>query len=131
MLRLRRYGDEIGDETFCAQGESNRLRRRRKCAQAASGCRSYAFRALALGISHQQLQKYETGANRISAGMLYELARFFAQPVDALYEGIEDPETEDTGLVRSRRKCHAIVERTYSREKLELMAKVIRSISTD
>lgn len=84
-----------------------------------------------LRISHQQLQKYETGANRISAGMLYELARSFAQPVDALYEGIEDPGTEDTGLVRSRRKCHAIVDRTYSREKLELMAKVIRSISTD
>jgi transcriptional regulator with XRE-family HTH domain len=27
-----------------------------------------------LGISYQQIQKYETGANRISAGRLYEIA---------------------------------------------------------
>jgi transcriptional regulator with XRE-family HTH domain len=27
-----------------------------------------------VGLTHQQLQKYETGANRISAGRLYELA---------------------------------------------------------
>lgn len=35
----------------------------------------------ALGISHQQLQKYETGANRISAGMLHGLAGFPVVPV--------------------------------------------------
>ncbi|WP_291070370.1 helix-turn-helix domain-containing protein [Hyphomonas sp.] len=87
--------------------------------------------AAALSISHQQLQKYETGANRISAGMLYELARFFAQPVDAFFEGSEDPEAEDADLIRARRKCHAIIERTSSRETLELMAKVIRSMSGD
>ncbi len=28
----------------------------------------------ALGISYQQIQKYETGANRVSAGRLYEIA---------------------------------------------------------
>jgi transcriptional regulator with XRE-family HTH domain len=28
-----------------------------------------------LGISYQQIQKYETGANRISASRIYELAR--------------------------------------------------------
>lgn len=30
--------------------------------------------ASALGISYQQIQKYETGANRVSAGRLYEIA---------------------------------------------------------
>ena len=30
--------------------------------------------ASALGISYQQVQKYETGANRVSAGRLYEIA---------------------------------------------------------
>jgi transcriptional regulator with XRE-family HTH domain len=34
-----------------------------------------------LGISHQQLQKYETGMNRISAGMLYEVAKRLGVPL--------------------------------------------------
>jgi len=34
-----------------------------------------------LGISHQQLQKYETGMNRISAGMLYEVAKRLDVPL--------------------------------------------------
>lgn len=85
----------------------------------------------ALGISHQQLQKYETGANRISAGMLYGLARFFALPIDALFDGSEDSDSEDAELVRVRRQCHSVIDRTSSQEKLEMMAKVIRSMSSD
>lgn len=87
--------------------------------------------AAALGISHQQLQKYETGANRVSAGVLYELARVFALPVDALFDGSEDLSGEDPELVRARRKCHSVIDRTSSPEKLEMMSKVIRSILSD
>ena len=43
----------------------------------------------ALGISYQQAQKYESGANRISAGRLFELAAFFQVPVRDLFEGCE------------------------------------------
>lgn len=70
--------------------------------------------AEALGISHQQLQKYETGANRISAGMLFELAGFFALPVDALFEGNEASEDDGSELCRARRRCHAIIDRVSS-----------------
>ena len=84
-----------------------------------------------LGISHQQLQKYETGANRISAGMLYQLARFFALPVDALFVGSDKSGDEDTKLVRARYKCHIIIDRMSSEEKLEMIARVIRSMSRD
>lgn len=87
--------------------------------------------AAALGISHQQLQKYETGANRVSAGMLYELARVFALPVDALFDGSEDLSGEDPELVRARRKCHSVIDRMSSPEKLEMMSKVIRSMAID
>ncbi|WP_291198184.1 helix-turn-helix transcriptional regulator [Hyphomonas sp.] len=87
--------------------------------------------AEALGISHQQLQKYETGANRISAGMLYELARFFVIPVDQLFEGSDAEISEDVELIRARRKCHAVVDRTDSKLKLEGMAKVLRAMSGD
>jgi transcriptional regulator with XRE-family HTH domain len=87
--------------------------------------------AEALSISHQQLQKYETGANRISAGMLYELARFFVVPYDQLFEGADTAQDEDADLIRARRKCHIVVDRADSGATLEAMAKVLRAMSGD
>jgi transcriptional regulator with XRE-family HTH domain len=40
-----------------------------------------------LDLSFQQLQKYEKGANRISAGRLWKIAQIFGVPIAALYEG--------------------------------------------
>ena len=45
--------------------------------------------AQALGISYQQVQKYETGGNRISAGKLYEFAKTMNVPIEAFFEGTE------------------------------------------
>ena len=42
-----------------------------------------------LGLTFQQLQKYEKGHNRISASRLYELAQIFDVPVSYFYEGIK------------------------------------------
>ncbi len=42
-----------------------------------------------LGLTFQQLQKYERAANRISASKLYELAQIFDVPVSYFYEGME------------------------------------------
>ena len=44
--------------------------------------------ATQLGITYQQLQKYETGANRISASMLYELGHALRTPVAQFYSGL-------------------------------------------
>lgn len=41
-----------------------------------------------LGISYQQLHKYETGANSISAGRLYELAMLLGTAPDAFFHGL-------------------------------------------
>jgi transcriptional regulator with XRE-family HTH domain len=38
-----------------------------------------------LGLSFQQLQKYEKGLNRVSAGRLQEVAKVFGIPVTALF----------------------------------------------
>lgn len=43
----------------------------------------------ALGVSYQQIQKYETAANRVSASRLYELARAFGVEIDYFFEGLE------------------------------------------
>lgn len=42
-----------------------------------------------LSISYQQVQKYETGANRISAGRLYEIAQTLATEVSYFFEGFD------------------------------------------
>lgn len=44
-----------------------------------------------LNVSFQQLQKYEKGSNRISAGRLAEIARALAVPVVDLFAGIDHP----------------------------------------
>ena len=45
--------------------------------------------AESLGISYQQVQKYETGANRISAGRLYQIARRLDSEIGYFFAGIE------------------------------------------
>lgn len=86
--------------------------------------------AASIGVSHQQLQKYETGANRISAGNLFLIAEQFNLPVDALFEGLEGRGGQvDDPVQRSRRKCHRLIEGTTSVERLEDMSKVLRVLS--
>jgi transcriptional regulator with XRE-family HTH domain len=41
-----------------------------------------------LGISFQQLQKYEGAVNRISAGALYQLALTLNVPVEYFFDGL-------------------------------------------
>jgi transcriptional regulator with XRE-family HTH domain len=45
--------------------------------------------ASALNISYQQVQKYETGANRVSAGRLYEIATCLEVDVGYFFEEME------------------------------------------
>jgi transcriptional regulator with XRE-family HTH domain len=41
-----------------------------------------------LGLSYQQVQKYEAGSNRISAGRLYEIAKHYDQEIDDVYRDL-------------------------------------------
>ncbi len=53
--------------------------------------------AEALGLTFQQVQKYERGANRVSASKLYEIARFLQAPISYFFEGLADPTVEGAG----------------------------------
>jgi DNA-binding XRE family transcriptional regulator len=46
--------------------------------------------ANALGVSFQQVQKYEEGINRISAGALYQLAITLEVPVQYFFDGLSE-----------------------------------------
>lgn len=50
--------------------------------------------AKVLNISHQQVQKYEEGKNRISPAKLYILALYFDIPVQEFYK-LTGPEVKD------------------------------------
>jgi transcriptional regulator with XRE-family HTH domain len=43
----------------------------------------------AIGITFQQIQKYENGTNRVSAGKLFQIARFLGVPVAVFFDGLE------------------------------------------
>lgn len=45
--------------------------------------------AARLGVTFQQVQKYENGKNRISAGRLYDLAKVLETRIMYFYEGLD------------------------------------------
>jgi transcriptional regulator with XRE-family HTH domain len=49
-----------------------------------------------LGLTFQQVQKYERGANRVSASKLWEIARALRTNVAYFYEGLESEAEEAT-----------------------------------
>jgi transcriptional regulator with XRE-family HTH domain len=63
--------------------------------------------AQALQVSYQQVQKYETGANRISAGRMFEIARKLGVDISYFFEGLgldeagEQPPMEHGGRQRA------------------------------
>jgi transcriptional regulator with XRE-family HTH domain len=51
-----------------------------------------------LGITFQQIQKYEKGTNRIGASRLQQIAIVLAVPVAFFFEGAPTPESMSSGL---------------------------------
>ncbi len=47
-----------------------------------------------VGIKFQQIQKYETGMNRVSASRLWDIGRALGVPVSFFFEGMEAAQTE-------------------------------------
>ena len=44
-----------------------------------------------LGLTFQQVQKYERGANRVSSSKLYEIAQKLDTPLSSFFEGLDQP----------------------------------------
>jgi transcriptional regulator with XRE-family HTH domain len=54
-----------------------------------------------IGVTFQQVQKYENGTNRVGAGRLFKIASVFKVPISAMFEGAEEalPEENPTSSV--------------------------------
>ncbi|MFY9212057.1 MAG: helix-turn-helix transcriptional regulator [Aestuariivita sp.] len=51
-----------------------------------------------VGIKFQQIQKYETGANRVSASRLWDISDALDVPVSFFFEGLEDEVQNGAGI---------------------------------
>ncbi|CAN5240918.1 helix-turn-helix transcriptional regulator [soil metagenome] len=74
--------------------------------------------ATAVGIRFQQIQKYECGANRISAARLYQLAQALQVPVGYFYDGLEggsadDGESRGGGELMGRKETLDLIRAYY------------------
>lgn len=57
-----------------------------------------------IGVTHQQLQKYEKGANRISVGRLFLIAKALSKDVSYFYEGLET-DIHEPVMTQHQRMC--------------------------
>ena len=72
-----------------------------------------------LNLTFQQVQKYEKGVNRVSAGRLFEIASVLGVPITYFYEGAEGFVEHENAQAAEDGKAHAPV---MNSETLELIA---------
>ena len=87
--------------------------------------------AEALSISHQQLQKYETGSNRLSAGLLPVVAEALSVRLEELFFHEETARSDKPSRAdRLRGECETLLRRTKSEEALAAMSRVLKALAT-
>lgn len=85
-----------------------------------------------LGITFQQVQKYERGLNRVGASRLWKLAKILAVSVNFFYDGLDDE--PKTGMMNPSATCLSFNEDAHvpnddilsRRDVLELVRHYIR-----
>lgn len=98
--------------------------------------------AESIGIRFQQIQKYECGANRVTASRLYELAGALKVPVNYFFEGLQTVQQEVNGHselpadVLSQKETLELVRAYYQlgdrpRRRLLDLAKALRDESSE
>ena len=70
-----------------------------------------------VGIKFQQIQKYETGMNRVSASRLWDIAQAMEVPISFFFEGVEEESAVVDDIVQSKQKGDLLADK----EALELV----------
>jgi transcriptional regulator with XRE-family HTH domain len=76
-----------------------------------------------IGLTFQQIQKYEKGSNRISASRLYQISRILNVPVQYFFEDVPDSDRHQANSGnggRERAATHEIIDFISSAEGLQL-----------
>jgi transcriptional regulator with XRE-family HTH domain len=77
-----------------------------------------------LGLTFQQVQKYEKGVNRIGAGRLFEVARILGVPIQYFYESVSDQLASAPGF--AERDSPPVIEFVSSGEGMQLSLAFMR-----
>jgi transcriptional regulator with XRE-family HTH domain len=77
-----------------------------------------------LGLTFQQVQKYEKGVNRIGAGRLFEIARILGVPIQYFYESVTDQLQATPGF--AERDSQPVLEFVSSGDGLQLSLAFMR-----
>ncbi|MEC7203830.1 MAG: helix-turn-helix transcriptional regulator [Pseudomonadota bacterium] len=93
--------------------------------------------ANALGVTFQQVQKYERGTNRVGASRLFDLSRILSVPIQYFFAGLNNQSTpiekEDDNVIHLMKPDTVeLVEAYYKVENLQVRRQIlstIRSIS--
>lgn len=78
-----------------------------------------------LGITFQQIQKYEKGTNRIGASRLHHIATVLSVPVSFFFEDAPGTPAESAGFAEAR-PAHYIVDFLSSSEGVQLNKAFVR-----
>ena len=93
--------------------------------------------ATAVGIRFQQIQKYECGANRISAARLWALSQALEVPVGYFYDGLGERERKSAGErgaeVAGRKETQDLIRAYYQLEERprRRLLDLARSLNSD
>ena len=79
-----------------------------------------------LGLSYQQVQKYETGLNRISAGRLSLVAKILLSPLDYFFDFSP---TEKLEITKRRATTLALSGTGINREVQAALANLVQALS--
>ena len=93
--------------------------------------------ANAIGVTFQQVQKYERGTNRVGASRLFDLSRILSVPIQYSFAGLNNQSTpiekEDDNVIHLMKPDTVeLVEAYYKVENLQVRRQIlstIRSIS--
>lgn len=82
-----------------------------------------------IGVSHQQLQKYETGSNRLSVGMLPVIAEALGAGIMEFFEDADKTASANKSKADEiRKECETWLRRTKSEEALRRMLRVLKAL---
>jgi transcriptional regulator with XRE-family HTH domain len=84
-----------------------------------------------IGVTYQQAHKYERGLNRVSAGRLFEIARFLSVPVGYFFEGLDD---QSGRPVSQRERMCLVLARNFAQipneRHQEALSQLARTLAT-
>ena len=81
----------------------------------------------ALGLTFQQVQKYERGSNRVSASKLYEIAGALQAQVSYFFEGLADPAVAEGEAEPTEQFVHEFLMTPEGLELANLFPKITRA----